>query len=173
MSASGSPDPAGGPRLGRLVVIGLARAGFLFAFWLLLVDSTDEQNSFVGAGVALLGALMTGLLQYLRPVRLRPRPSMFRFVYRPLVLLVTDTFRVARVIISSLPGRSSQYGRFRAVRYSACDDDPEQAARRVLTEWGASLGSNRYVIGIDSEAGTLLVHELHPSSGPLDPLELG
>lgn len=155
------------------MILGMARAGVLFAFWLLLVDSTDEQNSLVGAAVALLGALMTGLLQYLRPVRLRPRPSMLRFVYRPFVLLFTDTLKVARVIISSLPSRSSEYGRVRAVRYTACSDDPEQVARRVLTEWGASLGSNRYVIGIDADAQILLVHELHPSSGPLDPLELG
>jgi hypothetical protein len=172
MSASGSTAPAGSG-LARLVVFGVARAGFLFAFWLLLVDSIDEQNSFVGAGVALLGALLTGLLQYLRPVRLRPRPSMLRFAYRPLVLLFTDTFRVARVLVASLPFRGAEYGRLRAVRYTACDEDPEQAARRVLTEWGASLGSNRYVIGIDSEARVLLVHELKPSSNPLDPLELG
>lgn len=172
MSASGSTAPAA-PGAVRLVVFGLVRAGILFAFWLLLVDSTDEQNSLVGAGVALLGALMTGLLQYLRPVRLRPRPSMLRFVYRPLVLLFTDTFRVARALIASLPVRSSEHGRLRAVRYSACDADPEQVARRVLTEWGGSVGANRYVIGIDPEARILLVHELQPSSGPLDPLELG
>lgn len=172
MSASGSTAPAA-PRLTRLLVLGLARAGILFAVWLLLVDSTDEQNSLVGAAVALLGALLTGLLQSLRPVRLRPRPVMFRFIHRPLTLLFTDTFRVARALLSSLPYRSNEYGRLRAVRYRACDDDPEQAARRILTEWGASLGSNRYVIGIDSDSGVLLVHELQPSSGPLDPLELG
>lgn len=171
MSASG---PAAAPsRLARLVVLAAARAGLLLALWLLLVDSVDQQNLFTGIGVALLGALLTGLLQYLRPVRLRPRASMLRFLYRPLVLLFTDTLRVARVMVVSLPARSSQHGRLRAARYSACADDPEQAARRVLTEWGGSLGSNRYVIGIDSETRTLLVHELHPSSGPLDPLELG
>ncbi|HWD63948.1 MAG TPA: hypothetical protein VG405_02140 [Solirubrobacteraceae bacterium] len=160
-------------RVARPVLVGVVRAGLLFALWLLLVDSIDEQNSFVGGGVALLGALLTGLLQFLRPVRLAPRPVMLRYIYRPLALLFTDTLRVAGVLLSSLPRRSSEYGRLRAVRYGACAQDPEQTARRVLTEWGASVGSNRYVIGIDSAAGLLLVHELYPSSGPLDPMELG
>jgi hypothetical protein len=151
----------------------LCRAGMLFALWLLLVDSTDEQDSLVGIGIALLAAVLTGLLQHLGPVRLQPRPAMARFLYRPLALLFTDTVRVARVRISSLPRRQTEYGRLRAARYTACAEDPEQAARRVLTEWGASMGANRYVIGIDAGTGILLVHELYPSSGPLDPLELG
>lgn len=157
----------------RLVGLALIRTVTLLALWLLLVDSTDEQNLFTGIGVALLGAMLTGLLQYLRPVRLAPRPVMARFLYRPIVLLFSDTLRVLRVLLVSLPRRSSEFGRLRAARYSACDEDPDGAARRVLTEWGASLGSNRYVIGIDARSGVLLIHELSPTSGPLDPLELG
>lgn len=172
MSPSGPTAPVP-RRLSRLALRAAARAGLLLGLWLLLVDGVDQQNLFVGIGVALLGALLIAALQYLQPVRLRPRAVMLRFLYRPVWLLFSDTLRVTRVLAHALPYRSSEAGRLRAVRYRACADDPEQAARRVLTEWGASLGSNRYVIGIDCEAGLLLVHELHPSSGPLDPLELG
>ena len=39
--------------------------------------------------------------------------------------------------------------------------------------WQASLAANRYAIGIDLDGNYLLIHELVPASGPLDPLELG
>jgi hypothetical protein len=40
----------------------------------------------------------------------------------------------------------------------------------VAIEAWASLAPNRYVIGIDEEAGTALVHELVPSDFPHTPL---
>ena len=173
MMSADSAAASAPKRMVRVVVLAAFRTATLLALWLLLVDSTDEQNLFTGIGVALLGAMLGGLLQHLRPVRLAPRPVMVRFLHRPLVLLFSDTFRVMRVLLVSLPKRSSEYGRLRVARYTACEEDPDGAARRVLTEWGASLGSNRYVVGIDAGSGVLLVHELTPASGPLDPLELG
>lgn len=157
----------------RVLAESAVRAGFLFAMWLLLVDETDLPNLVTGAVVAVLAALLAALLQTLRPVRLTPRPAMLRHAHRPFALLLTDTVRVLRVLALAIVRQEPDEGRIRAARYGACGDDGEDAARRVLTEWAASVGSNRYVIGIDADAGLLIVHELTPAPGPLDPLELG
>jgi hypothetical protein len=57
--------------------------------------------------------------------------------------------------------------------YRATGPEPEATARRLLTQWGGSVGANRYVIGIDPDREQLIVHELVPARGSLDPLELG
>lgn len=164
----------GAPDRVRLGALSFLRVLFFFAFWMLLVDEPDVPSLVTGAVVALLAAVMTLRLQALRPVRIAPRPTMLRHAHRPFVLLVTDTWRVIAVLLKALrPGAAHRTGRFRAARYGACEQEPADAARRVLTEWGASLGANRYVIGIDSESRVLIVHELKASEGPLDPLELG
>jgi hypothetical protein len=98
---------------------------------------------------------------------------MLRFVFRPFQLLVTDTARVTWALFTRLALRRPVRGKFRAVRYDAVGEAPEDVARRILTQWGASAAPNRYVIGIERERRLLLIHELVPTSGPLDPLELG
>jgi hypothetical protein len=98
---------------------------------------------------------------------------MLRYLYRLPILLVADSFRVCWVVIRQLALRRERTGHFRAVRYDACGEDEIDVARRALTEWAASVAPNRYVIGVDRESGTLLVHELAETKGSLDPLELG
>jgi hypothetical protein len=66
-------------------------------------------------------------------------------------------------------GSAGPIGEFRAATYR-----PEAARRtaagRAVTEIWGSLPANRYVVGIDEETGTLLIHELVRSDEPLDPL---
>lgn len=159
----------------RWTILGLAavRAVAFFALWLLLVDELDEPNLITGAVCALLAAALSTLVQSLRSVHAKPRAAMLRYAYRPLILLVTDTARVAWALIARGVLRRPVAGRWRAVRYATTGDAPDQVARRILTEWGASAGPNRYSVGIDPERGVLLVHELVPAKGPLDPMELG
>ena len=87
---------------------------------------------------------------------------MLRRAWRLPLLLIADTVRVECDVLRSLTGRRGPRGRFRAVRYRATSDSPPDVGRRVLTEWGASIAPNRYVIGVDPEADVLLVHELAP-----------
>lgn len=172
--ASQSPAPPVAMLLGTLL-----RGATLFALWLLLVDATDLPDLLTGGVVALLGMAIGAALNGLRPVRLFVRPAMLRHLHRPFVSLITDTVRVSVVLARTLRqgtwrrGGHAEIGRIRAVRYRACSDSPEDVARRVLTEWGASLGANRYVVGVDAARQLLIVHELAPSESPLDPMELG
>lgn len=153
---------------------GLVRAGVLFGLWLLLVDNVQTPELVAGAVVAVLGAVAAGQVDRVRAVHPHLRVWMLRRIHRPLVLLITDSARVTWALARMLAaGERAELGRWRAVRYAAAGESPEDHACRTLTEWGASLGANRYAIGCDGEAGILLVHELVPSRGPLDPLEVG
>lgn len=146
----------------------------LFGLWMVLVDTTVEPEILTGLVTAGISAIIGEVVAAVRPQRTcRVSPVMLRHLHRPLWLLVTDTVRVSRALAARLLLRPEPPGRFRAARYRATSAGPEDRARRILTEWGASLGANRIVIDIDCDHGYLLVHELVPSSGALDPLALG
>jgi multisubunit Na+/H+ antiporter MnhE subunit len=150
----------------------IARAAILFGFWNLLVDNTEWPELVTGAVCALLAAAFGAVVVAHRRDHPRPTAAMFRAIHRPFLLLFTDSIRVTFVLFARLLGRPGR-GRLRAVRYRATDDTPEASARRVLTEWSASLAANRYAVGIDLDEQYLLIHELTPSRGPADPLQLG
>ena len=152
---------------------GLVRAAALFGLWLWLVDNAQQAELIAGGVVAVLGAAAAGCTDRVRAVHPRLRVWMLRRIYRPLLLLVTDSVRVSWALVRMLAGRRAELGRWRAVRYRVTGDGAEDVACRALTEWGASLGANRYAIGCDQETGVLLVHELVEAGGPLDPLGLG
>jgi multisubunit Na+/H+ antiporter MnhE subunit len=151
----------------------LSRLVAFFAIYLLLADTVETQELITGAVAGVLAAGLTTLLDNFRSVNARVRPSMLRYAYRPFVALVTDSAPAAWALVQLLVLRRPVRGRFRVARYTTTGDDEEDAARRMLTEWGGSLGANRYVIGIDPEREQLIVHEMVPAAGPLDPLELG
>lgn len=151
----------------------LARACLYFLLYILLVDDLLEPELVTGAVTAVGAALFAQVLFTARP-GLRVRPAMLRLVYRPLLLLFTDTIRVSVALLRALILRRPLQGRLRAERYRATsEEEPEDVGRRALTQWAASLGANRYVLGIDPERQLLIVHELVDAPGPLDPLELG
>ncbi len=151
----------------------LLRAMIFFAFYLLLADNLHEDELVAGAAIAVGAAIVSASLSSFHQA-VRVRPAMFRRLPRSLLLLFTDTGRITWALARSVVLRRPLRGHLRAARYRATSQtDPEDFGRRLLTEWGASLGANRYVLGIDNERQLLVVHELVESSGPLDPLELG
>jgi multisubunit Na+/H+ antiporter MnhE subunit len=151
----------------------LARVAAFFVMYLLLADTVQTPELITGAVAAVLAAALATLLGNCRSVHARVDPSMLRYAYRPLTALVTDSGRAAWALVQLLVLRRPVRGRFRVARYTATGDPEQNAARRILTEWAGSLGANRYVIGIDPEREQLIVHEMIPAQGPLDPLELG
>jgi multisubunit Na+/H+ antiporter MnhE subunit len=140
----------------HIVVATVARAAALFVVWLVIDDNVSEPELLTGVGVALLATVIVTIVGRVRTGHARMPLSMLRYAYRPLVLLVADTVRVSWVLTKSVVLRRPVNSRFRAVRYR-----------------GASLAPNRYVIGVDTDAELLLVHQLGESGSPLDPLELG
>jgi multisubunit Na+/H+ antiporter MnhE subunit len=157
----------------HIVVATVARAAALFVVWLVIDDNVSEPELLTGVGVALLATVIVTIVGRVRTGHARMPLSMLRYAYRPLVLLVADTVRVSWVLTKSVVLRRPVNSRFRAVRYRATSNSDDDVGRRVLTAWGASLAPNRYVIGVDTDAELLLVHQLGESGSPLDPLELG
>jgi catechol 2,3-dioxygenase-like lactoylglutathione lyase family enzyme len=151
----------------------VVRGVFLFGLWLVLVDTVAWPELVVGAGAAALTAVFATLVYARRSEHVRLTPGMLRFAYRPLVLLVADTWRVAAALVRELAHGQPVEGRLRAVRYTATGGSADDVGRRILTEWGTSVAANRYAVGIDVERDYLLVHQLVEAPGPLDPLELG
>lgn len=151
----------------------LVRSAVLFAIWLVLVDNPHTPELVTGAVVAVAAALPTAALVRIDGLRPRVRPAMLRRLYLPFVLLVSDSVRVTAALLRAAAGGRRPEGALRHEPYAATGDDGDAQARRVLSEWAASVGPNRYAIGIDRERGELLVHELVRAGGPLDPLELG
>jgi len=162
--------------MAKAVLVGfrlLVRAVVFLAFYLLLADTVHEDELTAGAAIAVTAAIVSTLVAGSRQ-QVRVHPQMFRHLPRSLLLLFTDTARVTWALVRSLVLRQPLRGHLRAIQYRATSDvDPADLGRRALTQWGASVGANRYVLGIDNERQLLLVHELVDSSGPLDPLELG
>ncbi len=133
----------------------------------------SEPELLTGLVVAILAAMVAGLVARARTVHASFELGMLRHAHRPWILLVTDSVRVSVALFRMAVLRRPVQGRFRAVRYGATGDARSDVGRRILTEWAASLAPNRYAVGVDRDAHSLLVHELVEAGGPLDPLELG
>jgi len=157
----------------RTGVTALARWAVFFALYVLLADTLETPELITGLVAAGLATASVMVLERSRSVEARMRTPMLRFAYRPFVGLVTDSGRATWALLSLILLRRPVRGRFRVERYTATGDGVDDVARRILTEWAGSVAPNRYVIGIDPEREQLIVHELLPGSGPLDPLELG
>ena len=96
-------------------------------------------------------------------------------IWRPVAKVPLDIVLVSAEALAQLVRRRAVRGQFRAVRFDAMGDTPEDTARRALTDVLGSLAPNTIVIGVDQERGLLLVHQLRRQGEPrnLDVLRLG
>lgn len=134
----------------------------LYLFWLLLVDVLAPPEVVVGLGAAALAVLPAAGIRVHGGRRFRAR-------WRWLALLRAVPWSVARdsavvlaVLWRRLVRRERVRGRFRIVRFPAGDDDQEAATWRAFAIAATSVAPNTYVVGIDSENKTALVHQLVP-----------
>jgi hypothetical protein len=142
--------------------------------WLALTDSATRPELAAGAVAAALGASLAGLVS--RPGTPRVGHALgalgdlgLKRLARPLARLVPDTLLITRALWRSVARREPVRGSFRVARYGR----GHRAATRTVTEAWGSLAPNRYVVGVDEEAGDILVHELVRSEQPVNPLEPG
>ena len=146
----------------------------LALLWLALADSRARPELIAAAAAALIGAAFASLIS--RPGRPRTLDTTARLstigprrLGRPLVRLVLDNGPLAEALWRRLVRRQRIRGTLRSVPLPREAALRGPAGRVALEAWG-SLTPNRYVIGIDDEAGTVLVHELAPSRAPAVPL---
>jgi multisubunit Na+/H+ antiporter MnhE subunit len=159
---------------------GGARAAFagwwavLFGLWIALANKADAQEVVAGLVCGAIAAGAAVAVRQERRVVPRPRAAWLARLPRPLRAVPADLWRLARALGAGLRGRPPE-GEMLTVPIEA-GDDPRDAARRVLVAAGGSIAPNTVVVGIDEEAGVLVVHRLMPAPGDpraqADPLGL-
>ncbi|MFL5827203.1 MAG: hypothetical protein ACJ76V_11830 [Thermoleophilaceae bacterium] len=157
----------------RYAVAWIVWFAVLFALWMALIDHLAIDDILNGVVCAAIGASAAELVDAQRIVRVRFRPRWFAVVPRQLWRFLLETFLVIGVLFRVLVLRRRVRGHFRAVRFRAGGEDAFDAGRRTLFEWAGSFSANRYVIGVDGEHDSALMHELVESDEPLDSLGLG
>jgi multisubunit Na+/H+ antiporter MnhE subunit len=158
--------------LARRVLAWTSTALALFAFWLLLVDTQEEAQLLVGAGVAMLAASIAELVRRQRIAQLRVRVRWLARLWRPVSSVPRDLLRLT---VAIAPGRHPA-SELRALPFDPRVADPTDNGRQALAELAGSFSPNTIVIGVDAERGLLLAHQLLPGEErperSIDPLDL-
>jgi hypothetical protein len=169
--------PTGGTAIIRLRRIAFRLGGFVLAgaFYLLLIDTTDLPELYVGIAAAVIAALAFEVSREQGFAEVSLSPLWLRGAWRLLERVPVDAVRVGAAAVAQLVRPRRARGRLHAIPFDACADEPRDAGRRALAEALGSLPPNTIVIGIDTERGLLLAHQLAPGGRPqdIDVLRLG
>jgi multisubunit Na+/H+ antiporter MnhE subunit len=157
-------EPHPGPRSARggrvLLWTWLAWWAVLAALWLLFVDTLRGDEAVVGAGAAALGATVATAVHSRGYIRFSPRPAWLREVPYLIVAVVVDCGILGRALWRRVVrGQRTRGATFR-VPFHHGGDSGRDGARRALVNFGVSLTPNSYVVDIDPEGDSLLVHRL-------------
>ncbi len=143
----------------------------LVGLWLAFVDTLDRHELLLGLGAAALGATAQELVNAQDLVRFRLEPGWLRDLRLLPRQVVTDSWLLTVVLVRQLAGGRAAAGAFRTVPFGApAEDDARANARKALVTAAVSLTPNTYVVGIEGEDGTMLVHQLVPTAdAPVPP----
>lgn len=162
-------------RVRRFALPWAATVAVLFGLWLLLVDTVEASQLYLGVAVAMLAATGSELVRHQRIAGVSPRPRRLRLLWRPVASVPRDLWLLAREAVGAVGGRAPR-GRFRELSFDPGEGGPDDLARHALAEAAGSFSPNTIVIGVDVGRRTLLAHQLVPDADParsIDPLELG
>lgn len=140
----------------------------LFVTWLLLVDTFDVQELLVGVNAAALAATVAVAIHHRGFVRFAPRAAWISALPTVAWSVPVDTVVLGRALVHRLVLRRPVEGSTIRVPFHYGGDTGHDGARRALVNFAISITPNSYVIDIDPEAHSLLVHRLVPRE--LDPL---
>jgi hypothetical protein len=157
------------------IVIVLTGALIGGAFYLLLIDTTSLPELYVLAGVALACGLGFDLGREQEFVEPRLKPPWLIGAGRLALRVPKDIVLVCReALVQAIAPRPTR-GVFRAAAFAAVAPTQTATGRRALVESLGSAAPNSIVVGVDSERGLLLVHQLRRQGDAtnLDILGLG
>ena len=154
----------------RRGTIALGTWALLFGVWMLLVDTDTLPELLAGAGAAALAAAGSELVRAQKIAQVRVRFRWLARAWRPFARIPLDV----GVVIWALLRPRTVRGEFRALRFRAPGEDPDDSGRRAFAAVFGSLAPNTYVIGTDPSRRVLIVHQLVRRGGTetLDPLDL-
>jgi multisubunit Na+/H+ antiporter MnhE subunit len=136
----------------------------LLGLWMLLSGSLVVSELVAGTVAATIGAGAFEAVRRQGLARFRPRARWILRAWRLPFRVFSDAWVVSWAVLKGLVLRRPVRGRFREVPFRIGGTDGRSSARRTLVTLAASLSANAYVVDLDTENGTLLIHELVPGS---------
>ena len=154
----------------NLVAIWLAWWSGLAVVWLLLVDTFRPEELAVGAAAAAITATLATVAHLRGYIRFRPRAAWLLETPQIVGNVLVDCVLLAGALWHKTVRRERTQGEMIRVPFHHGDDSGRDGARRALVNFAVSLTPNSYVVDIDPEGDSLLVHRMVPV--PLDRLLL-
>lgn len=134
-----------------------------FWLWMLLVGEWNAIEWVAGACAAAVGATVAELIRGAARERLSVPPERLRASASVVPVIVADFGIVMWALVLSVVRRRVARGAFVTRRFDpGPKTTPGGRARRAWTIWLAGFSPNAYVIEIDEERGTVLLHDLVP-----------
>ena len=130
--------------------------------WLLLTSTVLPSEAIGGLGASAIAATAFTLVRVAERPLFRPRRRWFRagnLIWMP-VQVVLDTGTVFHEAIRRSLGGKRSRSAFVKVPIHVDRERATRNARDLLTTVRVSVTPNTYVVGIDEEEGTMLVHQL-------------
>jgi multisubunit Na+/H+ antiporter MnhE subunit len=137
----------------------------LLGLWMVLSGSLVVSELIVGAVAAAIGTFALETVRRHGLVRFRPRARWIARAWRLPFRVFAEGWTVSWAALAGLVRRRPVRGRFREVPFPTGGTDPLSSARRTLVTLAVSLPANSYVVDLDTENDTILIHELMPRSG--------
>jgi len=150
-------------RAANPIVAFVAWWAVLVLLWLLSVTSFARPEVLVGLVAAALGAALALGVRARTHGLGRPRARWLLLLRGVPLAVVRDTVLVLGVLWRRVARGERPRGVLRQVRVPV-GDDPNGEAWRAFVITATSVAPNAYVIGIDQERGTALIHQLAPTS---------
>jgi len=159
--AKQNPGGDAGQHHGRRAVTWLTWWVLLMSLWVAVDDSLEPDELLGGAAVAAVAALAAELVCHQAELRFQVRAAWLVQALRLPGEVVQQTAMVfgalARTLLTNAP---PPRGGYREIPVAFGDDTPLGVTRRVLLTAGRSLAPNEFVLGIDPDRNTMVVHRL-------------
>jgi multisubunit Na+/H+ antiporter MnhE subunit len=138
----------------------------MMGLWVAVDDSFQFDELLAGVGAAALAALAAELVTHQAEVRLRLRPRWLLAALRLPWQVARDTGVVFGALARLLLRRERPDSEFVEIPVRYGDDTPLGQTRRVLLIGARTLAPNIFVLGMDPERNTMIVHRLVTRRGP-------
>jgi multisubunit Na+/H+ antiporter MnhE subunit len=137
----------------------------LMSFWVILDDSIATDELLAGAGAAVLAAFLAELVTYQAAARVRIRARWLAQIFELPGQLAGDTVIVFAALWRRLAHGEEPPSGFRVAPVPYGDDTAEGKTRRALLVGGKSIAPNSFVLGIDKDTNSMVIHQLVVNEG--------
>jgi hypothetical protein len=176
MPGSASPSARRGSPWRRRIVGFTSAFAFSGAFYLLLIDTTDLPELYVGCSAAVLAALAFEVARKEGIAGGSVSPRWLLRLWAVVGRVPADLLRLSWTALLQVASPRSSRGVLRAIPFGPGGGTPaRETGRRALAEALGSLAPNTIVIGVDTDRNLILAHQLRRSgrAATIDPAELG